>query len=289
MITNLSISSNLTVTGTSNCSDIACNNITSTGDITFGVYGAANTLRFNVSNNTYNRIVCSTANVMSLYANNLNVWNADGTTLTINSDINCITNNANKTLTLESTNAAGYAYLTLKNRGTQQGSLFMGSTMMYPSTDTLTPMRFVINRSSANITAMTISTAGAVTMAVSPLTVVSTTYTSDVRLKENIATASLSDCKAIFDAVDVKTFSWKRNGQNSTGFIAQDVEAALPTDGLFNDLVNQSEYQPSEDDEAMTIKTIDYSRMAAVLWGVMKLQATKIAEMDARLAALEAM
>lgn len=121
----------------------------------------------------------------------------------------------------------------------------------------------------------------------SPLTVVSTTYTSDQNLKENIEDASLTHCKAIFDAVEVKTFTWKRDSQPGMGFIAQQVEAALPSNGKFNDLIGSSQYQPTEEDEPITIKTIDYSRMAAVLWGVVKLQATKLTELEARVVALE--
>ena len=124
------------------------------------------------------------------------------------------------------------------------------------------------------------SSTGAVTMGVSPLTVVSTTYTSDRRLKDDIEDASLADCKAIFDAVEVKTFEWKRDGQRSVGFIAQEVEAALPENGKFKDIVNRSTYQPTEEDEPLEIKTLDYSRMAAVLWGVVK-------QLEARVAVLE--
>ena len=128
----------------------------------------------------------------------------------------------------------------------------------------MTP-RFTVFNGTSTLTAMTISAStGAVTMGVSPLTVVSTTYTSDQRLKTNIQTASLPECKALFDAVEVKGFNWIRDGKRSLGFIAQEVEAALPSSGALNDLVNQSDYQPTEEDTPITIKTIDYSRMACV-------------------------
>ena len=104
-------------------------------------------------------------------------------------------------------------------------------------------------------------------MGVSPLNVAGTNYTSDQRLKEDIETASPADCKAIFDAVEVKTFQWKRDGQRSVGFIAQEVEAALPTNGKFDDIVNQCTYQPTEEDEPLEKKVLDYSRMAAVFLG----------------------
>ena len=125
-------------------------------------------------------------------------------------------------------------------------------------------------------------------MGVSPLTVVSTTYTSDSRLKTNIQAASLTDCQALFNAVDVKVFNWLRDGTQSLGFIAQEIEAALPENGLMDNLVNQTEWQPTEEDEPMTIKTIDYSRMACVLWCVVKRQASQLSEQASLLSQLEA-
>ena len=124
-------------------------------------------------------------------------------------------------------------------------------------------------------------------MGISPLTVVSTTYTSDQRLKTNVQAVSLPECKALFDAVEVKGFNWIRDGKRSLGFIAQEVEAALPSSEALDDLVNQSEYQPTEEDEPMTIKTIDYSRMACVLWAVVKQQAGRLESLEARVQALE--
>ena len=87
--------------------------------------------------------------------------------------------------------------------------------------------------------------------------------------------------------MEVKTFTWKRDGQKSVGFIAQQVEAALPLHGKFSDIVNHSVYQPTEEDKPLEIKTLDYSRTAAVLWGVVKLQQTKLTDLETRIAALE--
>ena len=63
--------------------------------------------------------------------------------------------------------------------------------------------------------------------------------------------------------------------------------AALPTNGEFDYVVNQCTYQPTEEDEPLEIKVLDYSRTAAVLWGVVKQQAAKIEELDAMISALE--
>jgi hypothetical protein len=125
-----------------------------------------NTLTFKAGTSNYNYISADANNKMYMYANNSNFLNSDGALTNINTDIYSTTTGTNRTFTLESTNVTGYTYLTLKNRTTQAGSIFMGSSYMYFGSDTLTPIRFVINRSSANITAMTIATNGAITCAV---------------------------------------------------------------------------------------------------------------------------
>ena len=227
---------------------------------------------------------------MTLRANNVDHLKLDGAATTVLSD-NLLFSNAapTKTLLVETTNLAGTPYITMKCRGTAQSSIYQTNSSWFFAAQSanMTP-RFTVYNGTNTITAMTISgSTGAVTMGVSPLTVVSTTYTSDARLKENIQTASPADCQALFEAVDVKTFNWIRDGKQSVGFIAQEVEAALPENGSLNDLVNQSEWQPTEEDEPMTIKTIDYSRMNTILWCVVKEHASKIAQLEARLTALE--
>ena len=124
-----------------------------------------------------------------------------------------------------------------------------------------------MNRSGVNLTAMTIATNGAVTMGVSPLTVVSTAYTSDAKLKYEIEDLNNNDCLDIFNSINAKSFKWKANDKKSIGFVANEVESVLPTSGLFGDLVNESEYQPNENIEAVNIKTLDYSRMSVIFYG----------------------
>jgi hypothetical protein len=230
----------------------------------------------------------SSSNVVTINANNTTFLSCDGTTLNLPTDITSTTAAASKTFILETTNLSGTPAFVMKCRGTSQSTISQTNSFwtFAAQSSTLSP-RFTVFNGTTTTTAMTISTSGAITMGVSPLTVVSTTYTSDQNLKENIQNASLVDCKALFDAVEVKTFTWKRDGQQSIGFIAQDVEAALPTDGKFNDILNSSTYQPTEEDEPLVIKTLDYSRMAAVLWGVVKQQAAKLTELEARISALE--
>ncbi len=133
-------------------------------------------------------------------------------------------------------------------------------------------MRFATNRFS-NATSLTIETSGAV--------VCNTTFTnnSDGRLKDNQVTASLAECTAIFDAVDVKTY--ERNdlgGQPRVGFVAQELEAVCTGNFAFivGEGTRQSVSVPTgpETEEAQgepeTFKTVDYARLVTVLWGTVK-------------------
>ena len=134
--------------------------------------------------------------------------------------------------------------------------------------------------------ALTIAANGAITMGTSPLTVVSTTYTSDVRLKENILDISVDDCLHIFNNLRIKTFDWKRDGKPSLGVIAQEVESLLPTNNKF-DILNECEYQPTSEDEPMIVKTVDYTRLNTLLYVVVKEQQKHINDLETRLANIE--
>jgi len=137
------------------------------------------------------------------------------------------------------------------------------------------------------VNAISISgTTGAVTMGVSPLTVVSTPYTSDIRLKENIQDINIDDCLHIFNNLKIKTFDWKRDGKPSLGVIAQEVEALLPTNNKF-DIIHESEYQPTTDDEPMVVKTVDYTKLNTLLYVVVKEQQKRIDALETRLANIE--
>jgi hypothetical protein len=95
------------------------------------------------------------------------------------------------------------------------------------------------------------------------VTCTSVVQTSDRRVKENITPASLEVLQAVFDAVEVQTYT-RTDGVEGprVGFIANDVKAVLPEDGsldmlapfIANDLIG-----------------VDYSRMCTVLWGAVKM------------------
>jgi hypothetical protein len=125
-------------------------------------------------------------------------------------------------------------------------------------------MRLVTNRF-VNIASLTIEAGGAVVCGTS------FTNNSDSKLKDNQQPASLADLQAIFDAVEVKTY--ERNdlaGQKRVGFVAQEIEAALSGHEYYQHIVGEGTVQRGEDAEVETIKTVDYARLTAILWGVVK-------------------
>ena len=60
----------------------------------------------------------------------------------------------------------------------------------------------------------------------------------------------------------------------------------LPTNNKF-DLVQESEYQPTSDDEPMIVKTVDYTRLNTLLYVVVKEQQKHIDALETRLANIE--
>ena len=110
--------------------------------------------------------------------------------------------------------------------------------------------------------------------------------TSDSKLKDNQALASLSELQGIFDAVDVKTYERNDlNGQKRVGFIAQDFEAAVSGHEHFKHIVGEGTLQRTADSEVEEIKSLDYSRLVTVLWGVCKNLEKRVQALEARLEA----
>ena len=103
--------------------------------------------------------------------------------------------------------------------------------------------------------------------------------TSDVNLKENIS--SITDGTTVIKALRPVKFDWKSGskGNNQHGFIAQEVETALPTAVTGNDYVENATGHP-DDEPADNGKTINSK---AVLAHAVK----AIQELEARIATLE--
>jgi len=107
---------------------------------------------------------------------------------------------------------------------------------------------------------------------------------SDTRLKHNQAIAPLTDLTSIFNAIETKEYDLVKTSadvdgtelpsERRVGFIADEVQAALKNSGWSNIVgakpVNNEIY-----------KTLDYSRLVAVLWGHVKALTARVAALEA--------
>jgi hypothetical protein len=87
---------------------------------------------------------------------------------------------------------------------------------------------------------------------------------SDSRLKDNQQAMSTQDAFDILTAVEAKTYT--RNDQANApkfGFIAQEMEAAIAGKANFECLVGST---VGDSEEEPCMKTLDYSRLTAILW-----------------------
>lgn len=91
-------------------------------------------------------------------------------------------------------------------------------------------------------------------------------YSSDQRLKQNIR--KMSDASKIFQLTGVR-FQWKKDGSESIGLIAQDVEKVFP------ELVSTN--------KTTGMKAVDYAKLVAPLIETVKTQQKEINELKARI------
>ncbi len=117
------------------------------------------------------------------------------------------------------------------------------------------------------------------------ITCVSLTQTSDVSIKENIEPASLEELQQIFEEVNVMTYTRNDGVQGPrVGFIAQDLQAAIPSESLFQNIVNPI----YSNKPAPPLLGVDYARLAStILWGVCKKQQAMLTDLAVRVSALE--
>ena len=104
---------------------------------------------------------------------------------------------------------------------------------------------------------------------------------SDARLKDDIQEANSEDCQQLFDAVAVKTYKRKDHETDKyrVGYVAQDVQAALPADGKFQNLVTT--FTHGEGDDKVEMLAVDYSRLSCILWSVVKKLQTRVEALEA--------
>ena len=104
---------------------------------------------------------------------------------------------------------------------------------------------------------------------------------SDRRLKENVR--DLTGAQAYLNKISAKRFTWKDDGREDIGFIAQDVEAA----GLTEFVLETADYDPNTESASNPFKTLDYGRMVSVLWQAVKEQNIQITAMSAEINSLK--
>ena len=128
---------------------------------------------------------------------------------------------------------------------------------------------------SSNITTADITSSGTITC-------LSLVQLSDSSIKQSTANASLDTIQSVFDAVEVKTYERTDiPGQSRIGFLANDVVAALDETGFDN--ITQMTY-----DTGNPLWGLDYARLGStILWGALKNTNARLAQVEARLAALE--
>jgi hypothetical protein len=106
------------------------------------------------------------------------------------------------------------------------------------------------------------------------------TSASDKKLKKDVRNASIDACQTVFDKIDAKVY--KRNDIETTsdriGFIAQDFQENLPPE--FQNIVSVNPSRPEDREEA--VMGLDYGRLTAILWGVVKKQQKQIDNLIAK-------
>jgi hypothetical protein len=126
--------------------------------------------------------------VHRFYIAAVEAFNVGSSSSTFATDLNITnTTDSTKRLTIDCPASGGTSFLTMKSRNLATAEISLtNSTWMYsPLTANVGQLFRTTANGSTFVNAISISgSIGAVTMAVSPLTVVSTPYTSDIRLKE---------------------------------------------------------------------------------------------------------
>ena len=104
---------------------------------------------------------------------------------------------------------------------------------------------------------------------------------SDRALKDNETPITVQEAGMIIDNVQAKKYTRNDTGEDRHGFISQDLEAVCA--GNFAHIVGST---PATDDEgeeiegAAAIKTVDYSRLVALLWTTVRDLRSRVQELE---------
>ena len=109
---------------------------------------------------------------------------------------------------------------------------------------------------------------------------------SDQRLKTpNPPAASTEDAIAMVKAVEARTYSrldLPDTGMSRLGFIAQEIEAACPSDGAWGNLISTAQHSTEPGGAQTEIKCLDYGRLSSVLWTVTRSLLARVEALEAR-------
>ncbi len=151
---------------------------------------------------------------------------------------------------------------------------FDRSTSVYTTIDfSASLFRFLIS----GVEKMSLNSSGNLIVNSGSVTANAFYYSSDGRLKENVASIRLDTALAQVLALRPVTYTWKDASKGTApqlGFIAQEVEAVAP--------------QLVTIDEATKLKAVDYARVAPLLVGAIQEQEKKIADQQKQIDELKA-
>ena len=105
---------------------------------------------------------------------------------------------------------------------------------------------------------------------------------SDRALKDNETPITVAEAGGVLDAVEAKKYTRNDTGEDRHGFIAQDLEAAC-SDPFFAHIVGSTPAKDAEGEEiegAAPIKTVDYSRLVALLWTTVRDLRSRVRELE---------
>ena len=88
----------------------------------------------------------------------------------------------------------------------------------------------------------------------------------------------------MLSSINMKTYKRldtpEENRPFRLGVLAQDVQAGLPSDGKFDNLIDT--FMHGEEDNKQGMLSVSYDRLTCVLWTVVKQQQKQIQELTAR-------
>jgi hypothetical protein len=169
-------------------------------------------------------------------------------------------------IVVQDTSASGIAMLRLFTSAVKS-QLFASSTTAIIQTNTEHRILLKANTSNSTTIGITVNTDNTVKFGGSVTFADGSTNVSDASLKTpDPPEANIQHSLNMLKTVSARTY--ERTDKPGTGirigFIAQEVQASLPTE--FANLVGSTQHTTSPEEEPTEILTVDYARLVAPLW-----------------------